>query len=60
MTAALLRSAQVAYLVFLVLSVALLASAVATGAGVRTVLGLAVQTTLWAALLLAAPTEPRR
>ncbi|MEW2291160.1 hypothetical protein ABZ719_00425 [Streptomyces sp. NPDC006743] len=59
-TAALLRSAQLAYLAFLLLSVALLASALATGAGVRTVLGLAVQAALWAALLLAAPTEARR
>nr|BFD87498.1 hypothetical protein StreXyl84_68990 [Streptomyces sp. Xyl84] len=59
-TAALLRSAQLAYLAFLLLSVALLASALATGAGVRTVLGLAVQAALWAGLLLAAPTEARR
>ncbi|WP_037861847.1 hypothetical protein [Streptomyces sp. NRRL S-340] len=59
-TAALLRSAQLAYLAFLLLSVALLASSLATGAGVRAVLGLAVQAALWAALLLAAPTEARR
>ncbi|MFS4108068.1 hypothetical protein ACWEL8_16065 [Streptomyces sp. NPDC004690] len=59
-TGAVLRSAQLAYLAFLVLSTGLLASAVATGAAVRTVLGLAVQAALWAALLLAGPTEPGR
>ncbi|GAA5051623.1 hypothetical protein [Streptomyces sp. SID10815] len=59
-TGAVLRSAQVAYLAFLVLSAGLLASALATGAEVRTVCGLAVQAALWAALLLADLTEPRR
>ncbi|MYR59419.1 hypothetical protein GTY54_25345 [Streptomyces sp. SID625] len=59
-TGAVLRSAQLAYLAFLVLSAGLLASAISTGAGVRTVLGLAVQAALWAALLLAGPTEPHR
>ncbi|MGV9259069.1 hypothetical protein ACWDQO_16830 [Streptomyces sp. NPDC003703] len=59
-TGAALRSAQLACLAFLVLSAALLASAISTGAGVRTVLGLAVQAALWAALLLAGPTEQHR
>ncbi|MFI2641856.1 hypothetical protein [Streptomyces sp. NPDC018610] len=54
------RTAQLACLAFLVLTAGLLASAVATGAGVRAVLGLAVQAALWAALLLLDPMEPRR
>ncbi|MFF8596290.1 hypothetical protein ACF061_33645 [Streptomyces sp. NPDC015220] len=58
--AVILRSAPLFYLAFLVLSVGLLASAMATGAGVRTVLGSAVQSALWAALLLIAPGESHR